>query len=696
MPPPAVHVESLADAQELLNAGAYEEAVAGFALLADEASDPAIASSARLGQAVALHELGVPAESIAVLRTAVDVAPAGSPHEQRAAYLLGLRLSDAGSYVEAAGVLGPYTAAAGGLLDAYVTAEYARALAGSGDLAAANAVWDELLARDGISAELRAAVLATRAGIARENGDSTDLAQWLAARVALTGAPGDRLELAEVARRLGDEATFVAQLQRIVFDAPATPEALVAVGLLEEAAVAIDAGQVGYVYYRHREYATARSVLFRAVEEPGLAAGTLAFRTYYLAAAHEDDGFLLESVPYYDAAAGYDPASPYTHRARYWAARALEAAEELVAASGRYQALYLDGPAGEFSDEAGFRAGYTLFRGGDPAAALEVWDALGLVADGRTLYWQGRAHEQVGDAEGARADFEAAYLRDPHSFFGIEAGRWLGFPTPDAGGHTSIADPGPPDWEAIEEWLTAIEPGTPLESPVTAAADLAAVGLRAAARDAIEIRLAAAASVWEILALARDAYEAGLTESVIDAAVALQRATGARAEDLPRAAARLLYPLSYVEILNREGERFDLDPLFMAGLIYQESRWDPQAASFAGALGLTQVIPPTGQAIAQSLDVDDFALGDLFRPSVSIEFGASYLAGQLERFGDPHHALAAYNGGPGNVAVWAAQASWPPAEFVEAIGFRETRDYVERVMSHYAWYVALYRPAGGG
>ena len=77
----------------------------------------------------------------------------------------------------------------------------------------------------------------------------------------------------------------------------------------------------------------------------------------------------------------------------------------------------------------------------------------------------------------------------------------------------------------------------------------------------------------------------------------------------------------------------------------------------AGALGLTQVIPSTGEAIAGDLGSADFAASDLFRPNVSLRFGASYLSDQLQAFdGDPYRALAAYNGGPGAASSAADSA----------------------------------------
>jgi len=176
----------------------------------------------------------------------------------------------------------------------------------------------------------------------------------------------------------------------------------------------------------------------------------------------------------------------------------------------------------------------------------------------------------------------------------------------------------------------------------------------------------------------------------------IQEILGISNEALPDALARLRYPLSYAALLEEHGRANGVDPLLLAALIHQESRWDPTAVSIANAVGLTQVIGPTAAWIADQLGLGPISLGDLFRPATSVRFGAFYLGVQLREFGDVHQALAAYNGGPGNVERWALSASWPPADFVEAIVFEETRTYVQLVMEHYAWYRALYGEGAGG
>jgi soluble lytic murein transglycosylase len=124
----------------------------------------------------------------------------------------------------------------------------------------------------------------------------------------------------------------------------------------------------------------------------------------------------------------------------------------------------------------------------------------------------------------------------------------------------------------------------------------------------------------------------------------------------------------------------------------QESRFNPGAHSGAGALGLAQVMPATGEGIAQNLQVPDFQADDLFRPAVGVRFGAFYLAHQRDAMhGSLVGALAAYNGGPGNAQRWAGGDTVADQDvFTEGIDYDETRSYVKLVIGNYAAYRRLY------
>jgi soluble lytic murein transglycosylase len=163
------------------------------------------------------------------------------------------------------------------------------------------------------------------------------------------------------------------------------------------------------------------------------------------------------------------------------------------------------------------------------------------------------------------------------------------------------------------------------------------------------------------------------------------------AKEPPDDLLRIAYPPAYSDLASAAAKDEDLSPTLLLALVRQESFYDPDAGSTAGALGLTQVVPSTGEAIAGDLGTTGFAASDLFRPKVSLRFGASYLADQLKAFdGDVYRALAAYNGGPGSAQSAAKSAGDDEDLFVEDLEFDETRNYVRLVLENYARYRQLY------
>jgi soluble lytic murein transglycosylase len=158
---------------------------------------------------------------------------------------------------------------------------------------------------------------------------------------------------------------------------------------------------------------------------------------------------------------------------------------------------------------------------------------------------------------------------------------------------------------------------------------------------------------------------------------------------------RLVYPLVYSDLLSAEAQARNLDPLLLAALIRQESLFEPAAESYAGARGLGQVMPATGKGIARALKMEDYVKDDLYRPSVSVRFGAFYLGVQMERFDDQLLiALAAYNGGPGNTLRWLEGTGDDLDLFVELITAPASRRYLQQVYEHYILYEGLYRSKG--
>jgi soluble lytic murein transglycosylase len=683
--PPVADAASLAPAQELLREGRYPEAADLFDAILRGANDDSTRSAALRGAGIAHFENGNHQQALELLREALAMAPEGTPERVRAGYLLGVRLNESGEHGQAITLLAPLVEIESPLKH-HVRFEYARALSRSGVVDQAEGEWDYLMGTAGAPASLRASVSRERAEAAKAAGDTAGYEGWLT-EVAAGGDTGARLELAQLLLDRGDGAMYGEHLRVILAEAPSSEHALHAADALREGGYSYNAGEVGLTYYRHRQYEKARDVLLAGMEEDGLSATAKTFRAFYYAASLEDDGLLEAAVTAYDLAATYDPSSPFAQRALYWAARSTEALGDEQEASSRYVAL-LNRGAGEFAEECAFRAGYTLLRAGDPAAAVATWEQLGGAAGARALYWKARAYRDLGNSSSATAAFEAAAAVDPLDYFSIEAARELGrAPVTDVS-YRKLERPAPIDWAGLQAGLF---PGVSFSEwePHTAAAEMVEVGLRDAAV-ALVLEDAAGRPPAEVLGSIREAKEAGLADVAARLAIRLRTEMGLGYADAPKDLMRLAYPVDYVTSLDAEAAANGIDPLFLAALIRQESFWDAAAASHAGALGLTQVIPPTGAAIAQSLGVE-FSPEDLFRPAVALKFGANYIAGQVRAFGNPYHALAAYNGGPGNAARWAGIAGAAPADFAEAVDFAETQGYVISVMEHYAHYQAAYR-----
>jgi soluble lytic murein transglycosylase len=136
--------------------------------------------------------------------------------------------------------------------------------------------------------------------------------------------------------------------------------------------------------------------------------------------------------------------------------------------------------------------------------------------------------------------------------------------------------------------------------------------------------------------------------------------------------ARLWYPLRYESIVRGHAAHYHLDAALLAAVIETESKFNTNARSSAGAVGLMQLTPSTAEGIAQYTGGSRFRVSDLTNPEINVRYGAWYLRHLLDRYRESERlALAAYNAGEDNVDRWESKH--------EGIQFDETRDYVAKV-----------------
>ena len=151
---------------------------------------------------------------------------------------------------------------------------------------------------------------------------------------------------------------------------------------------------------------------------------------------------------------------------------------------------------------------------------------------------------------------------------------------------------------------------------------------------------------------------------------------------------RIRYPLRYDAIVRAHAQNYDLDPALLAAVIYAESKFDADARSQAGAIGLMQLLPETARGIAVRTGGNAFVVADLYVPELNVRYGAWYLRHLLDRYGDERTALAAYHAGQGNVDRWRKDGV--------GIQFPETRSYVDKVERVKRIYAEAYASELGG
>ncbi len=156
---------------------------------------------------------------------------------------------------------------------------------------------------------------------------------------------------------------------------------------------------------------------------------------------------------------------------------------------------------------------------------------------------------------------------------------------------------------------------------------------------------------------------------------------------------RISYPVAYREIVMGVAEEFAIDPLIIYSVMREESRFDEDAFSRAGAVGLMQLMPYTARRMARSLSggVEVTSSRDIIPPHLNITLGSLYLKQLLEEFKSIPLAAAAYNAGEGAVRRWLDSHRYRDVdEFIEDIPYRETRKYVKRVLKTYFKYLDIY------
>ncbi len=291
----------------------------------------------------------------------------------------------------------------------------------------------------------------------------------------------------------------------------------------------------------------------------------------------------------------------------------------------------------------------------------------------RSLFWIGRAYEKAGEKEEAKKIFEMVITESPMTYYGILAAYKVG--------------------KRIEEYLDATLPRVARTDP---------------ALDPLEIERIARSEELLDLSLSEDAsYEmekfssnfAKFSSSFLLYLATLHHRSGRQLDSfrilgemfargdkeiLSSFGLRLIFPQEYSDLIKKYSDQQSVDPILVTSLMKQESAFERDILSYAGAAGLMQLMPTT------ALDLESkIQQRELFDPEANIKLGTRYIAGLVKKFdGNFALALAGYNAGPTRAQKWKndANSKWDMLEFIEGISYPETREYVMSILRNYYWY----------
>ncbi|MDE0359094.1 MAG: lytic transglycosylase domain-containing protein [Gammaproteobacteria bacterium] len=333
-------------------------------------------------------------------------------------------------------------------------------------------------------------------------------------------------------------------------------------------------------------------------------------------------------------------------------------------------------------DRAGLarmRLGQLHIGAGDHQHAAAVFENyLADFPEGRrwqeAAYWAAWARLRLGDQERTAAHVALVTRGDPLSYYAFLGAELLGQD------HEPELDPDPPFDESGVFWMY---------EPLREAGLLKRAGMKSAAAEAAA-RLVerAEGSPGALLRLAEGLIAERMHIEGIRVAGRAQSAGYPRSPRLVRAA----YPLPYRDVIFDEAAKREVDPFLMAALMRQESAFDAEIVSSAGAVGLMQVMPATGRELARREGPRPFSAASLRVADVNLHLGSRYLAQMLARYdGQLPLVLSAYNAGPSRANRWRRLPEASDLQrFTERIPFFETRNYVKNVERNLRVYRWLY------
>ncbi|MBV8137097.1 MAG: transglycosylase SLT domain-containing protein [Deltaproteobacteria bacterium] len=377
------------------------------------------------------------------------------------------------------------------------------------------------------------------------------------------------------------------------------------------------------------------------------------------------------------------PSSSHASGAMLRIGRIYEEQQDYDAARAEYGRLVERYPGTEAAEDARFRIPWSLYMARQYSRAIASFTAMRKRAEGpgeREMfdYWRARSLERIGDTAGAHEIYARLAQSVESNYYPALAAEHV----PAA--RAELAAASLPELDIEHTPPPSASPTVRFHlSRILALRALGISELQAGEYRALEEAAGEEHSLREFILAGLQASDAWY-----DAIVAATRMS--KSGHLSAAVAeRVRYPRAYWALFSRAAGRQSLDPWLVLALARQESLFNPRARSVSDARGLMQLLPSTGDRIAHL--VGEESSPNLYDPETNVRLGTAYLKNLFDLFqGDRFKAVAAYNGGEHAVEGWTRRFPGDDDEWVENIGYRETRDYVKKVIGGRREYLLLY------
>lgn len=415
---------------------------------------------------------------------------------------------------------------------------------------------------------------------------------------------------------------------------------------------------------------------------------------------------LPESSTTVDRLLSQYPKTSWASEALYNLAAYLNKQDRDAEAATRYRQLLALFPKSQFAPEASYNLGwfaYSLKNYSDAARILEQHLTSYRYPDtkfiGEACLWAAKAEERLGHKSRALALYDLVNERYHYGYHGYVGGiraaalrkaePGIKAEQPNAGSDLETISANVRYFEPARETADGSEAGR-----ISRANDLEVIGLGEFAVRELNKALESAPTSPRINLRLAELYSR--RGESFQATLILRKAYpdlySYRDSDVPREAWEIFFPMVVWSTIKQEAKRYGVDPYIAAGLIRQESVFNPNAISRVGARGLMQVMPATGQLISKRQGIGTISAADLYNPALNVKIGMSYLAQMIGQFGRIEYAAAAYNAGPSRAQRWIAErGSMDIEDWIESIPFSETRGYVQGVLRYAANYRRLYK-----